>query len=103
MPLLFGGNRRRRKGFGMYLLWRRMQNRRTMWVHPFNQQRPRKSEFINLYKDIRQYPDKFFRMYRMYPNQFDYLLDLLRENLEKKTTNYREPVSAECRLVITLT
>ena len=42
-------------------------------------------------------------MYRMHVNQFDHLLGLVREDLEKMTTRYREPISPEERLVITLT
>ena len=102
MALLLGAGHKQRCA-AAYGMWRRLQHNRTMWVHPLNMMRAEKSEFVNLYQDFRQFPDRFFKMYRMYPNQFDHLLGKLRPGLEKKTTNYREPLTPEERLVITLT
>ena len=101
--LLGAAGDQRRRAMAGFVMYRRMIPRRTMWVHPYNKERDTKSEFENMYKDLRKYPEKFFKMYRMYPNQFDHLFETLRPGLEKQKTNYRDPISAETRLVVTLT
>ena len=98
MALLLGAGHKQRCA-AAYGVWRRMQHNRSL-----NMMRAEKSEFVNLYKDFRQFPDRFFKMYiACIRNQFDHLLGKLRPGLEKKTTNYREPLTPEERLVITLT
>ena len=97
------GSEAKIKAIALYLLWRKKRIRRRWWVHPLNADRFAKSEFFNLYHDFREYDERFFRMYRMHVNQFDHLLGVVREDLEKMTTRYREPISPEERLVITLT
>ena len=75
---------------------------KKLWVHPFNAEVHHKGEFFVTYPDLRKYGDKFFRTYRMSVDQFDNLLHLLRPVIEKNDNNYREIISAEERLVITL-
>ena len=76
---------------------------RRMWVHPFNTQRETKSEFINVYRECRRDPEKFFQFFRMSVEQFDNLHALCYAELEKKSTNYRDPLTPEYRLALTLT
>ena len=102
MPRI-GGNQNRRRAIALYLMWRQRRINRRWWIHPLNLERFQKSEFFNLYLDLRKYDDRFFKMYRMHVNQFDYLLSLLRPHLQKQTTRYREPISPEERLVVTIT
>ena len=61
-----------------------------------------KGEFFLMYPDLRKYPAKFFCTYRMTVRQFDNLLHLLTPVISKQINNYRESISAEERLVITL-
>ena len=45
-----------------------------MLVHPLNNMRGKKGEFVIHYYDLQQYENKFFGMYRMSVNKFDELL-----------------------------
>ena len=75
---------------------------REYWVHPFNEDVHQKGEFFTTYPDLRKYPHKFFRTYRMSIRQFDALLHLIRPAIRKQSNNYRETISEEEQLVITL-
>ena len=74
-----------------------------IWVHPMNNRRFEKGEFFVLYPDLRQFEDKFFNWFRMSIKKFDYLLKLIVRRIRKQDTNFREAISAEEQLVITLT
>ena len=86
----------------LYLLWQRYRVDRTMWVHPMNNIRGEKGEFVLHYYDLQQYEDRFFAMYRMSVNKFDELLGLVSLFIEKQPNNYREAVSPKERLVVAL-
>ena len=75
---------------------------RHYWVHPFNEDVHSKGEFFSIYPDLRKYPQKFFRMYRMSVQQFDALLHHIRPVISKLDNNYRESVGAEEQFVIAL-
>jgi len=75
---------------------------KEFWVHPFNKNREEKERFINFYTDIRKYPQKFFEYYRMSITSFDELLEQLRPHITKKITTFRNPISAEERLTLTI-
>ena len=61
---------------------------REYWVHPFSQDVHEKGEFFTTYPDLRKYPYKFFRTYRMSVRQFDALLHLLRPAIEKQNNKF---------------
>ena len=94
--------RRRLRIFVLFTLWQMCQVERNIWVHPLNQERSRKGEFYTLYKDQRKFPERFFENYRMSVEQFDYLLGLVSPLIEGKSCNFRTPISAEQKLVLTL-
>ena len=96
----FNENQRRLLAF--YLLITANWLERELWEHPFCLEACTKGEFFVTYPDLRKYPAKFFRTYRMSIRQFDNLLHLLRPVIEKQINNYRETISAEECLVITL-
>ena len=75
---------------------------RGFWVHPFNTEVHSKGEFFVTYPDLRKYPLKFFRCYRMSTQQFDNLLHMLAPVITKQDNNYRETLSAEEKLVMAL-
>lgn len=77
-------------------------SKKSCAVHEFNMKRVQHGEFNNLYRQARFYDDKFFEYLRMNKETFDFLLGKVRERLSKTTTNFKEPISAEERLVITL-
>ena len=75
---------------------------REYWIHPFNEDVHTKGEYFSTYPDLRKYPHKFFRTYRMSIQQFDALLHHLKPVISKQDNNYRESIGSEERLVITL-
>ena len=52
--------------------------------------------------DLRHYPVKFFQFYQMSVSKFDFILTKLAQQLRKKATNLRQPISPEQILVLTL-
>ena len=46
--------------------------------------------------------EMFFRYHRMTPDRFEHLLSLVKDNLTKKETHLRKPISARERLSVTL-
>ncbi|XP_044133116.1 protein ANTAGONIST OF LIKE HETEROCHROMATIN PROTEIN 1-like [Bufo gargarizans] len=75
--------------------------RRTR-VHPIFAQRAVKGQFLTMYADLREHPDKFVCYCQMSIPTFDLLLGELRPGLTFMNTNMRRCVSAEERLIITL-
>ena len=95
---------RRRRRFTVALLLLQLNfNVRRMWVHPINNLRFEKGEYFILYPDLRKYEDKFFNWYCMSMKKFDYLLKMIQRRIFRRNTNYREAISTEEQLVITLT
>ena len=76
---------------------------RSVWIHPINNLWFEKGEFFMLYHDLRKYEDRFFGWYRMSTKKFDELLGIVGNALRKKCTKFREPISSEEQLVITIT
>ena len=76
---------------------------RSVWIHPINNLWFEKGEFFMLYRDLRKYEDRFFGWYRMSTKKFDELLGIVGNALWKKCTKFREPISSEEQLVITIT
>ena len=94
---------RRRRLMLLYLFIQTNLITRNIWVHPLNEDRYYKGEFYVLYPDLRNYPAKFYTMYRMSLSKFDELLEILTPALIRQNTNYRTSISPEQRLVLTLT
>ena len=88
----------------LYIL-RKRQNRRRLSrrfsIHPYNAVNYNHSQWQAL-QDLANYPEKFCNYFRMSKDSFDFLLNLVTPMLEKKSTNWREPISVGERLTITL-
>ena len=78
------------------------QRRKRFWVNSYFAARPKLSEFYTSYPLLRQCKDQFFENYRMSVEQFDYLLKRIEGRLQKQVTTFREPISPELSLVLTL-
>ncbi len=52
--------------------------------------------------ELRKYPKCFHWYFCMSVEQFDILLDCLKNSIRKKTTNWRKPIPPEIRLAVTL-
>ena len=60
------------------ILLRRQRRRRLYQVHPINQKRAELSEF-RIFDELLIYPARFKSYLRMGPDEFFYLLDLLKD------------------------
>ncbi|KAJ8873947.1 hypothetical protein PR048_024786 [Dryococelus australis] len=58
--------------------------------------------FDMFYQNIRRHDNKFFNYYRMTQKSFDEMLEVLRPSISKKNTVFRNAITAEARLTITL-
>ena len=88
--------------FALYIMWQLNQIHRDLWVHPLNTECGGKGEFYTHYADHRNFPERFFQLYRMPIVKFDELLFKVGPYLKKKETNLRETICEEQRLVITI-
>ncbi|XP_016662197.1 uncharacterized protein LOC107884489 [Acyrthosiphon pisum] len=75
---------------------------RKYWVHPINSDREESNKFNIFYENIRCYSEKFFEYYRMSISSFDELLEKIRPFITKQNTTFRNVISPEERLTITL-
>ena len=86
------------------LLRRRRRNRfqKQMWIHPLNLMRPREGHYHTIMNHLRNDNTKFYNFYRMTQASFDELLILLEPHIRKKDTSFRQSISPEERLAMTL-
>jgi len=77
------------------LLYAVGNKRERKWVHKVNEKRREFGEFHHLMKQLRQDEVKFKEYVRMSSNQFEQLLPLIKDDIEKNEANYRESISAE--------
>ena len=76
--------------------------KRRCWVRKIFQSRDRYGAFETLFNILRNDRELLFRYIHMTPERFDHLLDLAKEQIEKKDTRSRKSISAAARLAITL-
>jgi len=81
---------------------RRRQNKRKYWVHPILQNRLTLSLYITLYPNLRVHEPKFFNYFRMSVQSFDWLLELIKEDITADENAIRYCISPEEKLIITL-
>lgn len=75
---------------------------RRFSVHPYFTVRESSNRFLNFLKDIRKYEKKIFGYYRMSIKSFDELLKIVYPHIVKQQTHFRNPISPEERLTITI-
>ncbi|CAI6372417.1 unnamed protein product [Macrosiphum euphorbiae] len=78
------------------------KNKRRWWVHPLNLKRPREGQFQVTFMTLRQYPEEFFKYFRMSIKTFDELLNMIGRQLQKQDTVLRLSIPPEERLTVTL-
>ena len=86
-----------------YLMWDLWIINGEIWVHPMNVERSLKGEFYTHYANLCYYKDRFFEFYQMTTQQFDYILERIAPLITKKHSNFRSPISAEQKPVLTIT
>lgn len=75
---------------------------RRWWVRPVNKRRRNQGFNLNLFRElIINDHEEFFGYTRMWPEQFEFLLNLVRPYLEKRSK--RTPLSPRLRLGLVLT
>ncbi|XP_071579909.1 uncharacterized protein [Temnothorax nylanderi] len=85
--------RRRRKGRGC--------GRRRWWIRPINRPRNEQGYATNILREMEtQDHEEFFQNMRMWPEHFNWLLDVVRGKLEKRSK--RTPLDPKLRLQVTL-
>lgn len=76
--------------------------KRRFWARNIFLQRPLHGTFYTLFQELMKDDELFFRYHRMTPARFEHLLSLVEDQITKKRTNFREPISARERLSVTL-
>ena len=69
-------------------LRRKATNRRRYWVHPINERRKERSEFL-LFGELLDDPERFKQYLRMCKEDFFFLLGLLKDGYNFKTVIFR--------------
>ncbi|XP_050503588.1 uncharacterized protein LOC126882658 [Diabrotica virgifera virgifera] len=79
------------------------QRKRKIWTHEINLERHQKGEFHTLVvPQLRNDEKRFYKYFRMKIAYFDEIVNLIREDISELDINFRESISAEERLAITL-
>ncbi|GFO35904.1 hypothetical protein PoB_006240900 [Plakobranchus ocellatus] len=86
----------------LFLLWLKRRRNRRYWVHPIFQPRETFGEYHHLMQQVLSDDEKCLAYIRMRPDTFKTLLEMIGPHIEKRTTNFRKPLPATERLVITL-
>ena len=78
------------------------RRKKKKWVHEINVECEESGEFHTLMPELRQDEKRFYIYFRMPIECFEEILNLIKEDITKMDTNYREAISDEERLAITL-
>ena len=78
------------------------RRKKRNWVHEINVERKEFGEFHTLMPELQQDEKRFYIYFRKRSGCFDEILSVIKEDITKMDTNYREATSAEERLAITL-
>ncbi|CAB3229517.1 unnamed protein product [Arctia plantaginis] len=78
-----------------------LKRKRNIWVHEINQKRRNLGE-NKLCIELLSHEDRFYIYFRMKPETFEYLHNLLEPHIKKKNTNYRQAISTKERLALCL-
>jgi hypothetical protein len=78
-----------------------LEDERSDWVNPIFYERETCGEFHTLFPILLEQAQKFFQYFRMGPDTFWYILQIIRL-YKKKQSNFRKCISSEERLAVTL-
>ncbi|GLV38517.1 hypothetical protein CBL_05127 [Carabus blaptoides fortunei] len=65
---------------------------RRLWVHDINKQREKLGEFHKLVPELQKDPKRFHMYFRMTKEQFDFLHELIENDIKKQHTQFRRAV-----------
>ena len=79
------------------------RKRKSVWVREWLLNRPRYGMYVKLMKHLSEGDAKSFKNFvRLDPNMFNQMVEDLTPKLQKKTINWRKPLSPGLKLTITL-
>lgn len=78
------------------------KRKRKYWIHNIFRARLEEGEFHTLFRRLQDDERKFYKYYRMTPDKFNELLELVRIPLSKQNTKFRQSISAHERLTVFL-
>ena len=82
---------------------KKQKAKRKVWTKPWLQRRESKGMYKNLVEELRLEEELLYSNYlRMTKESFNVLLCLIRSEISKETTNMREPIPPELKLVVTI-
>ncbi|KAK4873925.1 hypothetical protein RN001_013285 [Aquatica leii] len=79
---------------------RKYSNR--VWVHNINKKKEKVGEFYRLVSELRKDPKRFHMYFRMTIEEFDYLHQLIENDIKKMNTQFRRAITSEERLAVCL-
>ena len=89
-----------------YILYKRHQKKKNkkkkLWIHPILENRKEKGAFANLVKELQDDDTKFFNYYRMSKSSYKELLGRLENVLQRSDTKFREALTPNEQLTITI-
>ena len=86
----------------LFLLCVKWREKRRWAVHPINQSRNTKGEFVLLCKELEDYPERYHHYFRMDKERFDFILDCIEDKIKGENTNFKSSISPKEKLVLTL-
>lgn len=78
---------------------RNKRSKRTL-VHDINTRREEFGEFRRLVQELRNDLKRFHMFFRMTMEQFDYILEIIKNDIYKRNTQFRKAISIEERLAV---
>jgi hypothetical protein len=78
------------------------QRRRRFWVHPYWRENSHERGAYKIFKELNLYPERFHSFYRISKSSFDVLVTKVAPVIRKKYTNFRQAISPDERLLITV-
>jgi hypothetical protein len=75
---------------------------RKVWVHDIDMKRKEKGEFHHLVKGLEEHPNCYDKYFRMTKGEFNFLHDLIRDDIKTRNTQFREAVIMEEKLAVCL-
>ncbi|XP_071055952.1 uncharacterized protein [Onthophagus taurus] len=78
------------------------KKKKSYWVHEINKKRNNFGEYHRLVKELEEYPKKFHMYFRMSKEQFEFVHDIIKNKIQKKSTQFRDPISTQERLAVCL-
>ncbi|PZC71222.1 hypothetical protein B5X24_HaOG213913 [Helicoverpa armigera] len=85
----------------IYSRYKKKQKKRD-WVHPYLQTRDESKHFELFFEELKKYGDKFFGYTRMSLKSFEELLNILKTNITKQNTQFRNCIKPELKLTLVL-